>query len=331
MCFRKFQAAVFVFSIESEGFRSLGGTSVLVSRSAVGSFLFPRMKLEKLSPCKVNLLLYILGKRPDGYHELETVMHPVDVCDRLEFSRQGSQISLSCNIADLPVGPANLVYRAAAAFLERARISEGVKIHLDKRIPLAAGLGGGSGNAAATLLGLNALFGAPLATEVIHELAAALGSDIPFFLDPNPALATGRGEKITQLQPFKALQGCFFLLLYPGFGVPTAWAYKALADFPSALRGKPGRAAGLIEALNTSNLQSASAHFFNSLEAPVLHKYPLLQILQEFLRENGAPAVLMSGSGSTTFAILESEPRARATEKSAKEKFGDLWTAVVPI
>src|SRR5204862_592976 len=146
--------------------------SIKAPTFAVGAFSIERMKLEKLSPCKVNLLLNILGKRPDGYHELETVMHPVNLCDRLEFSREGSQIQLHCNIPELAAGPANLAYRAAAAFLERAHICDGVKIHLEKRIPLAAGLGGGSGNAAATLLALNALFGAPLTMEVIHELAA---------------------------------------------------------------------------------------------------------------------------------------------------------------
>ena len=133
------------------------------------------MTLEKSSPCKVNLLLNILSKRPDGYHELETVMHPVNYSDRLEFSRKGSQIALSCNVPELPTDCSNLVHRAAAAFLERAKISDGVTIRLEKRIPMAAGLGGGSGNAAIALLGLNELFGAPLSMDVLHELAGALG------------------------------------------------------------------------------------------------------------------------------------------------------------
>src|SRR2546430_7846664 len=124
---------------------------------------FLRMGLEKSSFCKVNLLLNVLGKRADGFHELETIMQPVPVFDRLEFGRGGQGIELTCSDSRLPTDSGNLVYRAAEAFLSAARICEGVHLRLDKRIPLAAGLGGGSGNAAATLLGLNELFGTPLA------------------------------------------------------------------------------------------------------------------------------------------------------------------------
>src|SRR5271169_2509017 len=149
------------------------------------------MRLEKKSPCKVNLLLNILGRRSDGFHELETVMQPVALHDELAFSREGSGVTLTCNDPLLPTDGTNLVHCAATAFLEAAGISEGVQIHLEKRIPLAAGLGGGSGNAAMTLMGLNELFGQPLPPGALHELAAKLGSDIPFFLQSGPALATG--------------------------------------------------------------------------------------------------------------------------------------------
>src|SRR5690242_1897047 len=145
--------------------------------------------LEKKSPCKVNLLLNILGKRADGFHELETVMHPVHFYDELRFTRAGEGIQLSCSDATLPTDARNLVHRAASLFTEAAGITEGVQIHLEKRIPQAAGLGGGSGNAATTLLGLNELFGQPLTPEQLHSLAAQLGSDIPFFLQTRPALA----------------------------------------------------------------------------------------------------------------------------------------------
>ena len=123
------------------------------------------MTLEKLSPCKVNLVLNILGKRVDGFHELETLMHPVRLHDRLVFERQGSAVRLSCSEPSLPTDSRNLVFRAAAAFREKAGIKDGVRLHLEKKIPLAAGLGGGSANAATTLLGLNELFGAPLSPD----------------------------------------------------------------------------------------------------------------------------------------------------------------------
>src|ERR1051325_7841855 len=259
------------------------------------------MPLEKKSPCKVNLLLNILGKRPDGFHELETVMHPIALCDQLTLERRGSGVELICSDASLPTDSQNLVRRAAEAFLGAAQIRDGVKIHLDKKIPLAAGLGGGSGNAATTLLGLNQLFGAPLADAKLIELAAALGSDVPYFLQTKPALATGRGEKIQPLEFFPALRGAVFFLIHPGFGISTAWAYQDLARFPSAQNGLPGRAEKLVARLQRGDLSAASREFYNSLEAPALEKYPLLRLFQEFLRSHGADATLMSGSGSAQF------------------------------
>ena len=289
------------------------------------------MSLERESPCKVNLLLNILGRRADGFHELETIMHPVRLRDQLAFHRQGSGITLTCNVPELPTDAGNLVYRAASRFLEAARIGEGVRIHLEKRIPLAAGLGGGSGNAAVTLLGLNELFDGPLTNAQLNAIAASLGSDVPFFLQDQPALATGRGEIITPLPPFPALRGFAFLLLHPGFGISTAWAYQQLPRFPEALHGRPGRAAGLAERLKAGALSAASAEFYNSLEAPALRKFPLLFLIQEFLRAEGAGAALMSGSGSTTFALVRAGEPAAGLEEKVRAKFGPCWTAVVPV
>lgn len=288
--------------------------------------------LEKDSFCKVNLLLNILGKRPDGFHELETIMHPVRYCDRLTFSRQGQGIQLTCSDTSLPADSTNLVHRAAAAFLQAAHLKDGVRIHLEKRIPQAAGLGGGSGNAATTLLGLNELFQHPLTPEHLHMLAASLGSDIPFFLQTKPALATGRGEKIRAFDPFPALRDAAFLLIHPGFGISTAWAYQNLARFPEALNGRPGRAEKLIKLLQSQDLAVASAEFYNSLEAPALEKYPVLALFQEFLRANGAVGTLMSGSGSTTFALMKDRNVAEELAEKFKHKFGAAcWTAVVPV
>jgi 4-diphosphocytidyl-2-C-methyl-D-erythritol kinase len=193
------------------------------------------MPLQKKSFCKVNLLLNILGRRADGFHELETVMQPINVCDQLTFERTTRGIVLSCNHANLPADSRNLIHRAATAFLQAAKINDGIKIHLKKKIPLAAGLGGGSGNAATTLLALNELFGQPLVSAKLCEIAATLGSDIPFFLQNKPALAIGRGEKIQPLENFPALTGKVFLLVHPGFGISTPWAYQNLSRFPTAL------------------------------------------------------------------------------------------------
>jgi 4-diphosphocytidyl-2-C-methyl-D-erythritol kinase len=288
------------------------------------------MNLEKSSPCKVNLLLNILGKRADGFHELETVMHPVNLHDRLAFERSERGIALTCSEPALPTDSNNLVYRAAESFLLAANLKEGVRIRLEKKIPLAAGLGGGSGNAATTLIGLNELFGQPLSQDKLYALAASLGSDIPFFLQNKPALALGRGEQIRPLDFFPAMRGAAFLLIHPGFGIATSWAYQQLPRFPDALKGQGGRAEKLITLLQTSGLEMAGAEFYNSLEAPALHKYPILGLFQEFLRANGAPVTLMSGSGSTTFAILKSRPAAEELAGKFRSRFGpNNWISVI--
>jgi 4-diphosphocytidyl-2-C-methyl-D-erythritol kinase len=288
--------------------------------------------LEKASGCKVNLLLNILGKRADGYHELETVMQPVSLFDRLSFERAGGGLQLTCSDPRLPVNSKNLVVQAADLFAKTAGFgpNEGVRIHLEKNIPMAAGLGGGSGNAAVTLLALNELFGHPLPAPKLAELAAALGSDIPFFLQNRPAVATGRGEIIDPLEAFPALKGFFFVLVHPGFGIPTPWAYQQLANFPAAVQGKPGRAQHLIALLQT-DLAAAGPEFYNALEAPALRKYPLLELFKEFFRENGAAATLMSGSGSATFALAPGREAAETMLEKFKAKFGsESWTAAVP-
>jgi len=288
------------------------------------------MTLEKLSPCKVNLVLNILGKRADGFHELETLMHPVRVHDRLVFDRTGATLRLTCSEPSLPTDSRNLVYRAASAFLEKTGVKDGIQLHLEKRIPLAAGLGGGSGNAATTLLGLNELFGQPLSALELHQMASSLGSDVSFFLQERPALATGRGEQVKALEPFPILHGCCWILIHPGFGIATAWAYKELARFPEALQGLPGRAARLADHLRNGDLAGACGELYNSLEAPALDKYPILSLYQEFLREQGALGALMSGSGSTTFALVQDVETANGILEKFRERFGTAaWASVV--
>lgn len=289
--------------------------------------------VEKPSFCKVNLLLNILGKRPDGFHELETVMHPVALHDDLTFTRGAlSGVNFSCDDPTLPTDGRNLVVRAANLFLKETQAADGVTISLRKRLPIAAGLGGGSGNAATTLLALNEIFGQPLSPEGLSRLAASLGSDVPFFLQNLPALATGRGEVITPLPPFAALRGAHLVLAHPGFGISTPWAYAQLARFPEALHGRAGRADELIARLQESDLARACAGFYNSLEAPALEKYPLLELFQQFFRENNAAGTLMSGSGSSTFALFASAPEAERALENFRHHFGSaIWTASLPL
>jgi 4-diphosphocytidyl-2-C-methyl-D-erythritol kinase len=241
-------------------------------------------------------------------------------------------LQLTCSNPTLPTDAGNLVHRAATLFFQKTGIGEGVRIHLEKKIPLAAGLGGGSGNAATTLLGLNELFGKPLSAQALQDIAATLGSDIPFFLQTKPGLGIGRGEKIESLDNFPAMAGAAFVLIHPGFGISTPWAYQNLARFPAALNGTPGRAQKLISLLQTADLRTAGREFYNSLEAPALDKYPILSLFQDFFRENGAAATLMSGSGSTTFALADNLPAAEQLAEKFKAKFGETyWIAVVSV
>ncbi len=290
------------------------------------------MRIKKKSPCKVNLILNILGKRADGFHELETVMQPVNICDEMTFELAGASLQLTCSNPELPCDSKNLVHRAATAFLAAAQISDGVKIHLQKNLPLAGGIGGGSANAAVTFSALNELFGSPLSVEKLHELSAALGSDVPFFLYDHPALATGRGEQVQALANFPALKGRAFFLVHPGFGISTPWSYQNLARFPKDQNGTAGRAEKLVSLLQSGDLAAASAEIYNSLEAPAFDKFPVLKLYKEFLRAQGALVSLMSGSGSTTFAIAENLTAAEQLAEKFKSQFGDNgWMATVAI
>ena len=297
------------------------------------------LTLTRNSPCKINLCLNILGRRADGFHELETLFHPVPFHDVLTFRMgdgdevAGGQVQLTCSHPDLPVDASNLVHRAATQFLTAAGIPAGVEIHLEKHVPMAAGLGGGSGNAAHTLRGLNELFGFPLSQEELDGLAAGLGSDINFFLQDGPALAGGRGEKVEPLEVFPGLKGCGLFLFHPGFGIPTPWAFRELAHYPADLNGRPGRARELAMQLadpDPERARGALGRMYNSLEAPALGKYPVLALYQEFLRERGALGTLMSGSGSTTFAVFGDIDSARAARAPFETEFGQAgWLAVV--
>lgn len=289
------------------------------------------MRTKWDSPCKVNLLLNVLGKRSDGYHELETVMLPVSVFDSIEIQRSESPgIQMTCSHISLPTDSSNLAFRAAECFFQAVGKSDGIRMHLEKRIPIAAGLGGGSSNAATTLLGLNEIFGHPLPNAALASIAAQIGSDVPFFLKPTPTLATGRGERIKSFAPFSALMNLQILLIHPGFGVSTPWAYNQLARYPDVQKGVPGRGKELVRFLEQEDLEGACAAFYNSLEAPVLRKYPILVEYQEFLKAHGALAALMSGSGSSTFALFPSDRPLSSVELEFKKEFGDsCWIAAV--
>lgn len=242
---------------------------------------------------KINLSLRILGKRPDGFHELETLMAPIALADTLEIAHApGTSVSLTCNDPEIPEGEGNLCVMAASLFLAETGITHGIAISLMKRIPHGAGLGGGSSDAAAVLSGMNELFDFPLVTEELMLLGARLGSDVPFFFHGGPALCRGRGEELSEAPPIPERQ---LLLVKPPFPVPTAWAYGEYARLRtsgSAPHPSPDRFLGGIPIVN-------------DLEEPVFRKYLLLPVIREALERSACvECAFMTGSGSTMVASL---------------------------
>ena len=290
------------------------------------------MKLSHKSHCKINLLLNVVGQRTDGFHELEMLMLPVPIFDRLDFELLGHGIELTCNQPGIPTDSSNLVYQAAESFAAKAGVTGGVRVHLEKSIPSEGGLGGGSSNAAATLLALNKLHDQPLGQATLHELAAELGSDVPFFMQSQAAVAKGRGEIIEPVAPLEALDGKSLLLVRPGFGVPTPWAYQGLAKFPGAKNRPLGQADELAKSLANGSLAEADDAFYNSLETPVFDKFPLLKLIKQHALANGAEAALLCGSGSTVFAICPDAATAQSLGQAIKSKFGQQsFVQTVPL
>jgi 4-diphosphocytidyl-2-C-methyl-D-erythritol kinase len=259
------------------------------------------------------------------------LMLPVPIFDRLDFELLDHGIELTCNQPGIPTDSSNLVCQAAESFAAKAEVTGGVRIHLEKFIPAEGGLGGGSSNAAATLLSLNKLHDQPLGQATLHELAAELGSDVPFFMQSQAAVAKGRGEIIEPVAPLEALDGKSLLLVRPGFGVPTPWAYQGLAKFPGAKNRPLGQADELAKSLANGSLAEASA-FYNSLEAPVFDKFPLLNLMKQHALANGAEAALLCGSGSTVFVICSDAATAQSLGQAIKSKFGQQsFVQTVPL
>ena len=289
-------------------------------------------ELTAFSPAKINLYLRITRKRPDGYHDLETVMLPLDFGDEIVCQLRPAGLSMECDNATLPTDDRNLALRAARQLAECCQVKQGAHIILRKRTPLAAGLGGGSSNAAVVLATLNKLWhlNAPAAT--LHELAAGMGSDINFFLAGSTALCRGRGELV---EPVPCRLSATVLLINPGFGISTKWAYESWAKAAagltptptSGLTATPPPVTLLIRALANDDLAGVAAALFNSLEAPSVGKFPVLDLLKGALRANGAAGAMMSGSGATVFGLFaEAGDAVRAAAQISAEFGPSMWT-----
>lgn len=271
--------------------------------------------MQLWAPAKINLSFEIKGRRTDGFHEIETLMAPISLADRLTIEAAGSdaKIRFSCDDPSLPGGEDNLVVRAVKLFRARTGTTTGVTIALEKKIPHGAGLGGGSSDAASTLIGLNELLHARLPEAELLGMAAELGSDVPFFIVRSAAVCRGRGEIVTPLPLKEDFQ---LLLLKPDFGVPTPWAYgrwkdsRPLPDIDYSPQGLDG------------------IRLVNDLERPVFEKFVFLAQLKTWLRRQPEVAgALMSGSGSTMFAVLRNEARAEGVAARARNEIDPtLWS-----
>jgi 4-diphosphocytidyl-2-C-methyl-D-erythritol kinase len=269
--------------------------------------------VEFLAPAKVNLSLRVLRRREDGFHEIESLMCPVSIFDTLDITlREEGGMEFVCSDATLPLGDDNLVVRAAKLFCDACGFEPHLRIELTKRIPHGAGLGGGSSDAATTLLALNRLFQAELSSEALAAMAAELGSDIPFFIYQSAARIGGRGERVESVAFAYELP---LLLIKPPFGVPTPWAYKQWRDSQEL----PG--------VSYEAQRFPWGELVNDLERPVFAKYIFLADLKSWLLEQSEVAgALMSGSGSTVLSILHrKEDAARLGERIAAEFGPNLW------
>ncbi len=263
------------------------------------------------SPAKINLCLSVLGKRSDGYHEVETVMQMVGLYDEVAVSLGEPGVRVSCDTADAPSGEGNIAWKAAHEMLKCAGSSAGFTIAIKKNIPVSAGLAGGSGNAAAVLVAINRLLGMELGPERLAEIGARVGMDVPFFFFGPTARAWGRGEMLKSLP---SVPPCWALLVNPGFETSTAWVYENLN-----LRLTKKVDCNKIARLTVRNIAEG---LHNDLEAVSAAAHPVISRIEEAILAQNALGVRMSGSGPTVFGIFETESACRA---AAANLSGNGW------
>ena len=276
---------------------------------------FEMNRMQVLAHAKINLSLKILGRCSDGFHEIETLIAPISLFDEIKIEKKPRGIDFQCDDPSVPQGDDNLVVRAAKAFFKKTRKKDGFTIELKKKIPHGAGLGGGSSDAAATLLALNQLFEAKLSREELVKLGSTIGSDVPFFIFGSAAMCKGRGEMVT---PIELKEKLSILLLKPDFGVSTRWAYA---------RWQESRK---IPSVSYAAQEFSGQTLINDLERSVFEKFVFLaQLKMWLLKQPEVGAALMSGSGSTIFAMMRKNADVDLiAERARKELDRELWTSV---
>ena len=254
---------------------------------------------------KINLGLDVLRRREDGYHEVRMIMQTVGLYDVLTMKkRKDDQIKMTCNLSFLPTDERNLVYKAVKLIKDKYHIKDGVEIKLNKRIPVAAGMAGGSSNCAAALKGMNQLFDLGLSIDELCEIGVTLGADVPYCIWGGAALSEGIGEKLSRVD---AMPDCYILIAKPGISVSTAFVYKNL-DL-QGLKKHPD-IDGMLTCLKEKDLEGICDRLENVLETVTVKEYPIIEKVKKHLMEQGAKGALMSGSGPTIFAIFQDKKTA---------------------
>ena len=266
---------------------------------------------------KVNLYLDVIGKRPDGYHEIETIFHSIGLHDDIYLRRRTDRrITVHCKHPHVPSDPRNLAYQAAKLLLDDNPELNGADIRIQKRIPVAAGLGGGSADAAAVLCGMNVLFDLDLTQTDLMKFGGRLGADVPFCILGGAALGRGIGEILTPLPP---LDEAWILLANPGFAVSTAWVYQQIN---LSLTRPKKNVTIMLRCLQNGDFSDVARHLYNGLEVPVLSKYPVIaEIKTKLNKYPSSCGVLMSGSGATVFTFTPSEVQANLAAANFENDF----------
>lgn len=270
------------------------------------------MKLKALA--KINLGLDVVRKREDGYHEVRMIMQNIQLHDELELTVKDTPgISLETNLSDIPCDEGNLVYKAAKLLMDEFHVEKGIHIRLDKYIPVAAGMAGGSSDAAATMIGVNELFALGLTTQELMERGVKIGADVPYCIMGGTSLAEGIGEVLSPLPP---MPECYLLIAKPPVGVSTAFVYGNLRA--NELEHHPD-IDGMIETLKADNLTDLCSKMENVLETVTVPAYPVIDEIKKLMISSGAQGALMSGSGPTVFGIFTKEETAKTAMEKVKE------------
>lgn len=285
-------------------------------------------RLTVLAPAKVNLYLAVGPRQADSYHALLTLFERLEWADELVLTARSSGITMASDDPALPTDARNLVVQAAQAFFDAADVAGGVAVRLVKRLPVAAGLGGGSSDAAATLLGLNALYGRPLDRPALRRIGGRLGADVPFFLsDAAVAWGRGRGDEVSPCDPPPA--PVWHVLVNPGVPLLTKAVYEAFdrAGQASGLTGIPPDAMILQDSMRTGDVAGMAARLANALEPAIVACYPAIRDVKTVLSDSGALGVLVSGSGPTVFGLTADESHARDVQARV-HRARPAWTVV---